>query len=130
MTKKTHQSKSIAHIASISCAIHCILTPILVVFIPFLGHFFENSFFEVGLLLASIFCGIYIIYKGYCQHKKQHAIFLFSIGALFWVVHSVFGHYHHEAIDISLLIGTALVLTSYYVNHRYLKCCPTDCCHH
>ena len=93
-----------------------------------------NLFILYGLLyrnqtiIASILFGIIIIYKGYCRHKRLQSSILFGIGALFWVMHTVFED-HRFILSISyLLIGTACVCGSYYLNHRHIKCCqPASC---
>ena len=59
---------------------------------------------------------------------------VFSIGVIFWGLHFYLGHQHnhsHHTVDETiyfLIIGTILVLGTYYLNHRYLKCCPSHGC--
>ena len=79
-----------AHFGSLACVIHCVLTPIIIITSPFIGHFFENIIVEISLLILSILCGVFIIYSGYCTHKKKHCILLFSMGAFLWAIHSFF----------------------------------------
>ncbi|MEK9657265.1 MAG: MerC domain-containing protein [bacterium] len=120
------------HIASMACAIHCIATPFLIVLAPLLGAIMHNIWMEVSLLLGSIFCGISIIYNGYCKHKKAHAGLLFLMGSILWGLHSVLNCQACQQGCGSFLylgIGTICVLSSYYMNHYYLKCCPSEGCH-
>ena len=127
MTLPKTPSKGL-HIASMICALHCIITPIIIVFVPFTTHIIDNIFVEMLVLIASILFIIIIIYKGYCRHKRLQSSILFGIGALFWVMHTVFED-HRFILSISyLLIGTACVCGSYYLNHRHIKCCqPASC---
>tara|TARA_B100000678_G_C17806708_1_gene341196 strand:- start:131 stop:517 length:387 start_codon:yes stop_codon:yes gene_type:complete len=124
---KNIQSKSV-YIASIACVIHCLVTPFLVVIAPFIGSFFQNPIIELTLLLASIVCGSLIIYQGYCTHKKTHSFLLYLMGAILWVVHTLFEYNDIAGAKIYFTIGTLLVLGSYYISHRMLKCCPSKCC--
>tara|TARA_Y100000389_G_C17379414_1_gene473484 strand:- start:660 stop:959 length:300 start_codon:yes stop_codon:yes gene_type:complete len=95
----------------------------LIVAAPIFGGLFENAWIEFGVLAISILCGILVIYKGYCTHKRQHTIFLFAAGAILWASNSVLEHYGVPGEQVYLLIGTAIVLLSYYINHKHLRCC-------
>ena len=121
MSKKT---TNYMHIASMACVVHCILTPLLIVFAPFIGRYFENLFLEISLLIISILCGIFIVYKGYCNHKKQHYMILFSLGAALWIVHTAFELKDIFGAKLYFLLGTFLVIMSYYLNHQLIKCLP------
>jgi hypothetical protein len=122
--KKLDTVKSLSYTASLACAIHCIITPFLVLCAPFLGHVFHSPMIELGLLLFSMTCGLVIIYLGYCSHKKGHSIILFSMGATLWSAHAIADHYYDIGSGSSyLVIGTSFVIVSYILNHRHLKCC-------
>ena len=120
----------IAHIASLSCVLHCIITPFIVLFLPILGDSCQNIWIELGLLFFSILIGVFIIYTGYCSHKKVHSCILFGIGALFWTVNILFEYldilHIHDAHVVLLSVGTGFILLSYYLNHRFSSCCVTS----
>jgi hypothetical protein len=122
------KNHKVTHFGSIACLLHCILTPLVIIVSPFIGHFLENLIVEISLLILSILCGIFIVYNGYCIHKKKHCILLFSTGAFLWIIHSLFEFKEIFGAKIYFTIGTIFVLASYYINHRLIKCCPTDCC--
>ena len=120
---------SLAHFGSLVCVVHCILTPIIIIFAPFLGHAFHSFWVEVAILGFAIVCGIFVMYQGFCKHKKKHGILIFIIGIVNWILHSIVERLHIEWLaPILLLVGTVFVLISYYLNHQYLKCCPAECC--
>ncbi|MBT6120635.1 MerC domain-containing protein [bacterium] len=113
-----------AYIVSFACAVHCLSTPLVVIFLPFLGHIFHNHFIEIGLLAFSIMVGIWIIYNGYCHHKKQHSVVLFSTGVSFWLIHIFSDLLHsHSSDTVFVIAGALFVVGSYYLNHKFLKCC-------
>ena len=117
-------SPKLAMIASFSCAVHCLLSPLVVMFLPVLGHGFVSPFVEFGLLGASVVLGVLIIYMGYCKHKKQHIVFLYGLGVLFWGFHTVLEHiYHIHSDSILLILGSLFVVGSYWFNHKLLRCC-------
>ena len=125
----TKQKSHIAlKIASFSCIIHCILTPFILLMAPALGSLFENHLIELGLLIFSILCGSYIVYSGFCQHKRRHSLFLYSAGVCLWLIHSMLEDNHDGHISFYLLGGTALILVAYFINHYYIKKCPASCC--
>ena len=117
---------SILKFASLTCAIHCAVLPLMIFFAPTIGDVCcGNPLIEISLLIFSILCGVFVIYSGYCKHKRAHSVFLFGIGLLFWVGHllleTTFGDFFGYS---TLVLGTILVLVSYYFNHRFLNCCP------
>lgn len=127
MNQKT---QSIIHLGTTICLIHCIITPLLIIYAPFFGHFFHNIWVEIGLLSLSLLFGMFIIYNGYCQHKQIHSSLLFVIGVLFWGLHTLSEHYAILNISplILLIIGSGLLFGSYYINHRTLNCCDNYSC--
>ena len=126
--------QSLAYVVSLTCFVHCIATPFLVLFSPLIAHSLNSIAIEIGLLATAVLGGSYIIRNGYCQHKREHSVILFALGTLFWILHvgvdhsPLFGHYHGLASSLLLLTGTVFVLISYYINHRYLNCCAHQSC--
>tara|TARA_A100001015_G_scaffold315796_1_gene428480 strand:- start:517 stop:888 length:372 start_codon:yes stop_codon:yes gene_type:complete len=121
---KTRRLNQIAHVASFSCAIHCLLAPLIVFFLPVLGHGLLSPWVEVPIVALSIAAGCFIIRQGYCKHKKRHIVALFTLGVLFWIVNLGIELSLNLHVDgVLLLIGTIFVISSYVINHRYLKCC-------
>ena len=60
MNQKT---QSIIHLGTTICLIHCIITPLLIIYAPFFGHFFHNIWVEIGLLNLSYYleCSLFIM---------------------------------------------------------------------
>tara|TARA_A100001015_G_C15039534_1_gene738676 strand:- start:405 stop:788 length:384 start_codon:yes stop_codon:yes gene_type:complete len=121
-------SKKLVYVGSLLCVIHCILTLFIITAAPFLGHYLDNSFVEISLLLLSIMFGLFIVYNGYCQHKKKHGLILFFFGALLWVLHSLFEFKELVGTKVYLVFGTIFVLLAGVINHRLIRCTPSDCC--
>jgi hypothetical protein len=115
---------TLTKIVSMACVLHCLVAPFLMVAAPAIGHAFELPVVKLGVFIISIFCGISIIYTGYCTHKKKHSAILFAIGALFWTINALFEAYSllHMHIEL-LIIGSIFVAISYKINHKHSKCC-------
>jgi hypothetical protein len=122
MPKK--KSQLLLSTLSFTCVIHCIMTPILMLFFPLLGESLENALLELSLLFISIFFGSYIIHSGYCKHKKKHITVLFILGVSFWILHAAFEHFDVKNSIYYLITGSLIVMMSYYINHKHINCCP------
>ena len=119
------QALPFAYIASVACAIHCALTPFIVISVPFMASFQDNVWIQLSLLITSIASGIAIVYSGYCKHRQTHSLILFALGSGVWITNSALMHFKNYQSDYSLFLGLSFVLLAYYLNHRYLQCCST-----
>ncbi|MAH80948.1 MAG: hypothetical protein CMP39_04650 [Rickettsiales bacterium] len=112
---------TILQLSSFACVIHCIVSPLLVMFLPLLGSFFHNIWLEILILSSSIGCGLYIIHNGYLKYKKKIPYIVFFIGLLFWISHILLEVFHIHGVELALMIiGSVFVITSFYFNHKYL----------
>ena len=130
-SKSNNKPITLPMLASFACVIHCVLTPILVIYTPLLGNFFHNHFLEVGLFIFSILIGTLTIRNGYCKHKQRFSIILYSVGSLFWIAHLMSELLFHSHVSFPFLtLGTLFIIWSYFINHRDLKKCLADnsCC--
>ena len=127
------------------CAVHCLLTPILVVLLPIVASsFWVNEYFHLGMLFMVIPLTVISFYMG-C--RKHHDIFLiilavFGIGLLFSAVifgcsscsggHSLFQipdfrKFPHGFESILTTLGGCLLVFAHIRNYRL--CRKTDCNH-
>jgi len=52
--------------ASIACAIHCAILPLVLTSLPVLGiNIINNLFFEIGMILLAMIIGIYSLNHGF-----------------------------------------------------------------
>ena len=112
---------------SVVCALHCLLLPIAVIFLPSISAtFFGTEDFHKILLYFVIPSSIIALSLGCKMHGKYevYSYGFFGIGALLFA--SFFGHdYLGEVGEISLtLIGAGIVSLGHYKNQ---KLCA-DCC--
>ena len=112
---------------SVVCALHCLLLPIAVIFLPSISATFLGSEdFHKTLLYFVIPSSIIALSLGCKMHGKYevYSYGFFGIGALLFA--SFFGHdYFGEVGEISLtLIGAGIVSLGHYKNQ---KLCA-DCC--
>ena len=115
---------------SLLCTLHCILTPILLVFIgmyPAINASFNvlnNPILELSIILFSGLLGIYTMLHGYKHHHRESKpIILFSIGIFLFCLH--FGLHlllFSEGINLGIsLIGSLFILWSQVLNYRLMN---------
>ena len=112
---------------SVVCALHCLLLPIAIIFLPSISAtFLGTEDFHKTLLYFVIPSSIIALSLGCKMHGKYevYSYGFFGIGALLFA--SFFGHdYFGEVGEISLtLIGAGIVSLGHYKNQ---KLCA-DCC--
>ncbi len=121
----------IGMITSFTCAIHCMLLPILVTILPYLGMaFFVNETFEIIMLLISFILAILSLCLGFKIHRNKRMFFLFSFGISFLLL----GRLIHENTNniyglIILFCGGILISASHYINRSLCNKC-TGCATH
>ena len=87
----THHTEQLSVFLSIACAIHCMLTPILVILMPMAGLYLEKyHWIEYVIILSVIVLGSSSLYHGYkLHHQKMLPIALFAFGVFFMILGSV-----------------------------------------
>ena len=116
MIKINYDALGIA--ASIACAIHCALLPLVLTSLPILVfNIINNLFFEILMIVIAMGMGIYSLLHGYKKH--HHTLvpaFLFSLGMLVLILKQVF-----HAYQLWFLVpGVFLIITAHFLN--YQKC--------
>ena len=112
---------------SVVCALHCLLLPIAIIFLPSISAtFLGTEDFHKTLLYFVIPSSIIALSLGCKMHGKYevYSYGFFGIGALLFA--SFFGHdYFGEVGEVSLtLLGAGIVSLGHYKNQ---KLCA-DCC--
>ena len=119
--------------ASLICAIHCALMPLLVTSLPLFGvNLIENIWVEISLLVFAFVVGFYSLWHGYRKHHHRIVtLLIFTAGITLFVVHQ-FVEVPYYGITL-ILPGVFAVLTAHYLNYRLCRkanhCHTTDCNH-
>lgn len=110
---------------SLLCAIHCILTPLALLFLPvFVGRAFENPMFHWILALMIIPIGLKAFVAGYKHHKRMK-VFMLGIPGLLIV--GVIPLVFPVAFDvwtesILMIIGSCLLISAHWLNRKSCSC--------
>jgi len=118
-------------IASITCAIHCMIMPLIVTLLPIFGlSLFATEEFEWILLMISAMLGVTSLCFGFRKHKSFRAFSFLGIGLTFLVIgrlaHEHVSHFRVFTFDIYLLFlvaGAILVALSHWLNNKLCKSC-------
>lgn len=119
--------------ASVACAIHCALMPLLITSLPLIGAEFLNSIaFEVSMLLVAFVIGFYSLWHGYKRHHHRVVtLIIFSIGMMVFATHAFIRIRYGTWFFI--LPGVSLILFAHYLNFRFCRqakhCHSHDCNH-
>ena len=117
--------------ASIACAIHCALLPLVMTSLPILGiNIINNYWFEFFMILLALFIGIYSLMHGFKKHHhRKLPIFIFTAGISLLFLKQIF---HAQQLWF-LVPAMLLIITAHYLNYRDCRKaahCHTDDCNH
>lgn len=117
--------------ASLACAIHCAILPLILTSLPVFGiNILHNYFFEYGMIALAFVIGSYALYHGYKKHHHNKVpVLFFCIGFAFLLLKEIFHEYH-----IWLLVPAIfLIVSAHFINYRYCRkanhCHEGDCAH-
>lgn len=124
-TKPRYQVKwdAIGIGASLACAVHCVLLPIIFTTLSLFGvEILENPFLEVLTVSVSMGAGGWAIWKGYKRLHRQKAVLIyFWAGLLLMISGNFIGHGPLEACF--KIGGAILVITAHVRNWRGCRAC-------
>jgi hypothetical protein len=117
--------------ASIACAIHCALLPLVMTSLPILGiNIINNYWFEFFMIILALLIGIYSLSHGFKKHHhKKLPMMIFCAGIAMMFLKQVF----HTSQIWFLIPGMLLIITAHYVNYRDCRKaahCHTEDCNH
>jgi hypothetical protein len=109
--------------ASLACAVHCVLLPVIFTTLTLFGvDILENMFLEIVTVLVSMGAGGWAIWRGYRRLHRQKAVLLyFAIGLLMMVS----GNFIEAApLEMGLkILGAVLMITAHVKNWRGCRGC-------
>jgi hypothetical protein len=117
--------------ASVACAIHCAVLPLLMSSLPILGiNIINNLFFEYGMILLAAAIGIYSLMHGFKKHHHQYTpIIVFSVGMVLLLLKQAIDSYR----VLFLIPAIIFIVSAHVINYRYCRkanhCHTNDCTH-
>ena len=117
--------------ASLLCAIHCAVLPLLFTSLPLLGlDLVKNKGFEYGMIGLAFAIGSYALYHGFKKHHHRIIPFLLLIAGFVFLFLKEMLPAHHTWMVLPALL---LIVSAHYANYKYCqkaKHCHADDCNH
>lgn len=102
--------------ASVLCAIHCAVLPLLLVSLPVLGiNIIHNASFEYGMIALAFLIGSWALSHGFRRHHGRPGPWLlFTGGMLLLVAKQIWHAYELEILPFAV----ALIVGAHVLNYR------------
>jgi len=109
--------------ASLICAVHCAITPLIFTLLPLFGlTFLKDEKFDWTFIALSVVIGVTSLIPSYLRkHRMLLPIILFGFGVILLIAAR-----HLESLGAELpvvLVGALLVVTARRVNRRLCRSC-------
>lgn len=105
--------------ASLACAIHCAVLPLIFTSLPFLGiDIISSKIFEFGMIGLAFAIGVIALSHGYRKHHHRlYPIIFFSAGISVLLVKEAMAD-----IEIPLsIVAVVLIISAHYLNYRLCR---------
>ena len=104
------------------CALHCLLLPILVPLLPYVGAtFFADSWFERSILTVSLMIGFWALLSGfYRYHRQLYPLYSLVLGGLIYWNKDMFGEAYEP---FTIAVGAVLIIAAHIINLRLCQSC-------
>ena len=105
--------------ASVACAIHCAVLPLILSSLPLFGiSIIENQGFEFIMIALAFIVGVYSLYHGRKKHHHSfYPMLLFAAGISLLFIKSML----HSHSLMLLLPAVSLVVVAHYVNYKLCR---------
>jgi len=124
---------------SILCGAHCLVTPLLIIYLPIVGETVETTWFHTGMIAFMGFAFYQSIYKHFKFHQSKFVLSLGLAGIVLFLtsyiselIHHSGEHEHgHNLSDIHgdetamiyvAISGSILLVSAHILNIRKCKC--------
>ena len=107
--------------ASIACAVHCAVLPLVITSLPLIGlEFLANVWVEIAMILLALCIGSWSMAAAYLRHKNIVPILVLIGGFVFIAM----GHFlWHELEGILIPLGGFTIAGAHYINWKLGRTC-------
>ncbi|WP_177230599.1 MerC domain-containing protein [Chitinophaga sp. CF118] len=109
--------------ASLACAIHCVLLPVIFTTVTLFGiEILENPYLEGLTLLVSMSVGGWAIWRGYKKlHHKKNLVVYFFMGLVMMMAGNFVSF---KPLEMGLkIVGAVFIITAHVKNWKACKHC-------
>ena len=117
--------------ASLACAIHCAVLPLLYTTVPLFGvNIIHNPFFEWFMISLALMIGINALWHGFLRHHhSKWPVVLLVSGFVFLISKEWMPGFH----SIMVVIALVFIISAHYLNFKLCRIanhCHKDDCNH
>ena len=110
-----------------TCAIHCVLTPVFLIFYPAFTLFFTSNeeLFHTLMALFVVPSFLFVIYSYLKIHKQKKPMIFVGSGFLLILFSTFFAHdfLGHASEPVLSILGSVLMIRGHFLNHNHCKVC-------
>lgn len=111
--------------ASLACAIHCAVLPLLFTTVPLFGiNIVHNPIFEWVMIAFALLIGIQALRHGFLKHHHSAIPVLLLVGGFAVLISK---EWLHDIHTLLVVIAVGLIVAAHYINYRL--CRKADHCH-
>ncbi len=105
--------------ASLACAIHCAILPMVLSTLPIFGiNIVDNAAFEYFMILLAFCIGCYSLWHGYRKHHRSPGpLLVFSLGICLLFAKQVWHSYQLWLLPFAMIF----IITSHLMNYRFCR---------
>ena len=105
--------------ASILCAIHCAVLPLLVASLPILGiDILQNPLFEYGMIALAFVIGTTALWHGFNRHHRRLTPWLLFTGGMSCLIaKEIWSAYELLILPFAVL----LIVSAHWLNYRWCR---------
>ena len=102
--------------ASLACAIHCAVLPLLATSLPIFGiDIIDNLTFEYIMIFLAFAIGAWSMWHGYRKHHHSLVpLFVFLAGIIFLLFKQIWHHYQLWFLPVAV----GLIIVAHIINYR------------
>ncbi len=110
------------------CAVHCLLTPILLIALPMAGEIFESEWVHGLMALFILPIGLYAFWSGYKHHRQWKVLTMGCVGLFLVLGELVLPHefVHEIGHHTPTILGSTLLIFAHVLNRRACLCHRPD----
>ncbi len=106
--------------ASVACAIHCALLPIVITVLPIIGlEFLANPMLELSMIVLSIGLACIALSGAYKKHRKILPFVILMLG----FCSIAMGHLIEDLENYLIPLGGLLIAMAHFINLKLTKTC-------
>ncbi len=110
---------------SFLCAIHCLLTPMVMITLPIMARYYvAHPLFHWALAALILPIGLLAFYQGYKHHHKMTVFYLGVPGLLIISIVPTFFHQYLRVWSepVLMIVGSFLLVLAHWTNRRSCSC--------